>query len=168
MLLLDICYKAVVLKTSCIKSTKKLSKKYGCRGPHPDGPQQTLPAAMGIWRPIVFGLWAGPPTPSPSAPSRMACLLSAQTVPRGKTDDWGKEFNSHCLGTLSNFTTLPFSLCQEEVTEGNKAGPRVPAEKETHTSYPLACSLADSELSEEKDCLPPSPSDSPSLDSTEN
>ena len=121
MLLLDICYKAVV------------SKKYGCRGPRPHGPQQTLPAAMGIWRLTVFGLWAGPPTPSPSAPSRMACLLSAQTVLRGKTDDWGKECNNHCLGTLSNFTTLPFSLCQEEVTEGNKAGPRVPAEKETHT-----------------------------------
>lgn len=98
----------------------------------------------------------------------MACLLSAQTVPRGKTDDWGKEFNNHCWGTLSNFTTLLFSLCQEEATEGNKAGPRVPAGKETHTSYPLACSLADPELLEEEDCLPPSPNDSPLLDSKEN
>lgn len=167
MLLLDICYKAVVLKTSCIKSTKKLSEKYGCHGPHPDGPHQTPPAAVGIWRLTVFGLWAGPPTPSPSAPSRMASLLSAQTVPRGKTDDWGKEFNNHCLGTLSNFT-LPFSLCQEELTEGSKAGPWVPVEIETHTSSPLACSLADPEFSEEKDCLPPFPSDSPSLDFKEN
>ena len=70
--------------------------------------------------------------------------------------------------TLSNFTTLLFSLCQEEATEGNKAGPRVPAGKETHTSYPLACSLADPELLEEEDCLPPSPNDSPLLDSKEN
>lgn len=98
----------------------------------------------------------------------MASLLSAQTVPRGKTDDWGKEFNNHCLGTLSNFTTLPFSLCQEELTKGSKAGPWLPVEKVTHTSYPLACSLADPEFSEEKDCLPPFPSDSPSLDSKEN
>lgn len=76
MLLLDICYKAVVLKTSCIKSTKKLSEKYRCHGPHPDGPHQTPPAAMGIWRLTVLVRGLGHPLHHPLLPPGwQACSL---------------------------------------------------------------------------------------------
>lgn len=125
MLLFDIFFnKAVVFRTSCVsKLSKKLFKKYRCCGPTPNGLNQTLSPVLGIWELTVGQGLDHPLNHHLVPPGQRACSL-LQVVPKGKPDVWDKELKKHCLGTLPNFTTLPFSLQQEEVSSGMKAEPQ--------------------------------------------